>query len=74
MASDAAAGSTYRYDGDRFSALTPVVETCTGGSYRVALAREILDRIGMSDSVPGRNSRQHRRISTSRRWRAIAPC
>jgi CubicO group peptidase (beta-lactamase class C family) len=53
MASDAAAGSTYRYDGDRFSALTPVVEACTGVSYRVALARQILDRIGMSESVPG---------------------
>src|SRR4029453_6670024 len=25
MASDAAAGSTYRYDGDRFAALTPVL-------------------------------------------------
>ena len=54
MASDAAAGSTYRYDGDRFVALTPV-EACTGVSYRVALARQILDRIGMSDSVPGQD-------------------
>ena len=53
MASDAAAGSTYRYDGDRFTALTPVVEACTGVPYRIALARQILDRIGMSDSVPG---------------------
>ena len=55
MASDAAAGSSYRYDGDRFVALTPVVEGCTGVSYRVALARQILDRIGMSDSVPGQD-------------------
>jgi CubicO group peptidase (beta-lactamase class C family) len=55
MASDAAAGSTYRYDGDRFAALTPVVETCTGDSYRVALATRILDRIGMSESVPGQD-------------------
>src|SRR5262245_7019711 len=53
MASDAAAGSTYRYDGDRFSALTPVVEACTGVSYRVAAARQVLDRTGMFDSVPG---------------------
>ena len=53
MASDAAAGSTYRYDGDRFVALTAVVEACTGVSYRVAAATHILDRIGMSDSVPG---------------------
>jgi CubicO group peptidase (beta-lactamase class C family) len=53
MASDAAAGSAYRYDGDRFAALTTVVEACTGVSYRVAVARQILDRIGMPDSVPG---------------------
>jgi CubicO group peptidase (beta-lactamase class C family) len=53
MASDTPAGSAYRYDGDRFVALTPVVEACTGGAYRVAVARQILDRIGMSDSVPG---------------------
>jgi CubicO group peptidase (beta-lactamase class C family) len=53
MASDAAAGSTYRYDGDRFTALTPVVEACTGVSYRVALAGRILERAGMADSVPG---------------------
>lgn len=53
MASDAAAGSTYRYDGDRFLALTPVVEACTGAAYRIAVARQILDRIGMADSVPG---------------------
>src|SRR5262245_34716440 len=49
MASDVTAGSTYRYDGDRFTALTPVVEACTGVSYRLALARRILDRSGMSD-------------------------
>ena len=54
MASDAAAGSSYRYDGDRFgTALTPVVEACTGVSYRAAVATRILDRIGMADSVPG---------------------
>jgi CubicO group peptidase (beta-lactamase class C family) len=53
MASDTPAGSTYRYDGDRFVALTPVVEACTGVSYRVALTSQILDRLGMSDSVPG---------------------
>jgi CubicO group peptidase (beta-lactamase class C family) len=55
MASDAAAGSTYRYDGDRFQALTPVVAACSGVSYRVAVARQILDRIGMADSVPGQD-------------------
>ena len=55
MASDTAAGSSYRYDGDRFSTLTSVVEACTGQSYRVALATRILDRAGMADSVPGQD-------------------
>lgn len=53
MTSDAPAGSAYRYDGDRYAALTPVVEACTGRPFRVALASQILDRLGMSDSVPG---------------------
>ena len=53
MTSDAPAGSAYRYDGDRYGALTPVVEACTGQPFRVALAARILDRLGMSDSVPG---------------------
>ena len=53
MASDAPAGSAYRYDGNRFSELTPVVDACAGSTYRVALAKRILDRIGMADSVPG---------------------
>jgi CubicO group peptidase (beta-lactamase class C family) len=53
MTSDAPPGSRYRYDGDRFSALTPVVQACTGAPYRVALAAQILTRLGMMDSVPG---------------------
>jgi CubicO group peptidase (beta-lactamase class C family) len=53
MSSDSPAGSEFRYDGDRYSALTPVVEACTGLPYRVAVASRILDRLGMFDSVPG---------------------
>jgi CubicO group peptidase (beta-lactamase class C family) len=53
MTSDSPAGSVYRYDGDRYAALTSVVEACTGRPFRVALASQILDRLGMSDSVPG---------------------
>lgn len=55
MASDAPAGSRYRYDGDRFAALTPVVEACTRTSFRQALRVEILDRLAMVDSVPGQD-------------------
>jgi CubicO group peptidase (beta-lactamase class C family) len=55
MTSDAPPGSRYRYDGDRFGALTPVVQACTGAPYRVALASQILDRLAMLDSVPGQD-------------------
>jgi CubicO group peptidase (beta-lactamase class C family) len=55
MASDAPAGSRYLYDGDRFGALTPVVEACMGTSFRRALRAEILDRLAMTDSVPGQD-------------------
>ena len=48
-----APGAAFRYDGDRYSALTAVVEACWGAPFRVVLAREILDRLGMQDSVPG---------------------
>jgi CubicO group peptidase (beta-lactamase class C family) len=53
MTSDAPAGSMFRYDGDRYSTLTSVVEACAGRPFRVALATQILDRLGMFDSVPG---------------------
>ena len=55
MASDSPAGSRYRYDGDRFAALTTVVEACTRTSFRQALRLEILDRVAMLASVPGQD-------------------
>ena len=55
MASELPAGSQYLYDGDRFATLTPVVEACTRTSFRQALRAEILDRVAMSDSVPGQD-------------------
>ena len=48
-------GTTFRYDGDRFASLTPVVEACTGAPFRKALADQILDPVGMLDSVPGQD-------------------
>jgi CubicO group peptidase (beta-lactamase class C family) len=42
-----------RYDPVAFSALTPVVERCSGRPYRVATAIEVLDRLTMTRSVPG---------------------
>jgi CubicO group peptidase (beta-lactamase class C family) len=48
-------GGRFAYDGDRFLALTSVVEQCHGLPYRVALTTSILDRLGMADSVPGQD-------------------
>ncbi|HEY7819447.1 MAG TPA: serine hydrolase domain-containing protein, partial [Vicinamibacteria bacterium] len=48
-------GQVFRYNGDRYVELTPVVEACTGLPYRVALAKRILDPLAMRDSVPGQD-------------------
>jgi CubicO group peptidase (beta-lactamase class C family) len=53
--SQAPPGTAYRYDGDRFAALTPVVEACTEQPFRQALATRVLDRLAMQDSVPGQD-------------------
>jgi CubicO group peptidase (beta-lactamase class C family) len=53
MSSDSPPGAMFRYDGDRYSSLTAVVEACTGLPYRVAVSTRILDRLGMFNSVPG---------------------
>jgi CubicO group peptidase (beta-lactamase class C family) len=55
MTSDAAAGSRYRYDGDRYATLTTVADTCAGLPFRQALRTHILDRLAMTDSVPGQD-------------------
>jgi CubicO group peptidase (beta-lactamase class C family) len=46
-------GATYRYDGDRFAALTSVVDACQARPFRQVLAASILDRAAMTGSVPG---------------------
>ncbi len=53
MTSDSPAGSMFRYDGDRYGTLTPVVEACTGKPFRQAVAENLLDRVGMPETVPG---------------------
>jgi CubicO group peptidase (beta-lactamase class C family) len=44
---------SYSYNSDRFSALTPVIELYTREPYRLTVAREILERLAMTESVPG---------------------
>jgi CubicO group peptidase (beta-lactamase class C family) len=48
-------GQRFIYSGDRYNFLTPVVEACRGKSFREALAKDILDRLEMWDSVPGQD-------------------
>lgn len=43
----------FKYDPARYAALTPVLDACGGEPYRTELPEEILDRLGMADSVPG---------------------
>jgi CubicO group peptidase (beta-lactamase class C family) len=48
-------GESYLYSGNRYSFLTPVIDVCAGQSFREALAKTILDRLEMQDSVPGQD-------------------
>ena len=56
--SEGTPGQRFKYDGDRFAALTPVIEACAGAPFRLVLAREILSRLAMQDSVPGHDLEQ----------------
>jgi CubicO group peptidase (beta-lactamase class C family) len=53
VATHASPAGRFSYDPSRYAALTPVVEECGGRQYRRLLADRILDRLGMTDSVPG---------------------
>lgn len=46
---------TFRYDAERFSQLTPVVEECARQPFRKTFALQMIDRLGMATSVPGRD-------------------
>jgi CubicO group peptidase (beta-lactamase class C family) len=46
-------GTRFEYDGDRFQALTSVVEACSRAPYRAALTEVMLSPLAMTRSVPG---------------------
>jgi CubicO group peptidase (beta-lactamase class C family) len=48
-------GENYRYDGNRFSYLTDVIEKASGRSFRELLVKDILDKIQMTTTVPGQD-------------------
>lgn len=53
LLSHAAPGGGFKYDTSRFAELTRVVEQCADDRLPRLVAEEILERLGMSQSVPG---------------------
>ena len=53
LLSHASPSGGFHYDASRFAALTRVLEQCASDRYPRLLADEILNRLGMSQSVPG---------------------
>ena len=48
-------GESFHYDPERYSQLTQVVESCVPQPYRKTVAANVLERLAMRDSVPGRD-------------------
>ena len=51
----ASGGETFRFDPERYAQLTAVVESCIPQPYRKTVAVQLLQRLAMRDSVPGRD-------------------
>lgn len=51
--SEGTPGEKYAYNGDRFRELTQAIEKASGKPFRQVIAQQILDKLGMSRSVPG---------------------
>jgi CubicO group peptidase (beta-lactamase class C family) len=48
----AAPGGDFQYNSGRYAALTTVIDQCTSNRYSRLITNEILNRLGMSNSVP----------------------
>jgi CubicO group peptidase (beta-lactamase class C family) len=53
--SHTSAGGAFKFDPERYAQLTPVVEDCADQPFRKTVAVELLDRLAMAGSVPGRD-------------------
>lgn len=53
LLSHTGADGSFRYDTERYAQLANVIDDCGRARYPVLLAREVLDRLSMTDSVPG---------------------
>jgi CubicO group peptidase (beta-lactamase class C family) len=47
---------TFKYEPERFAQLTPIVEECARQPFRKTVALQMIDRLAMAGSVPGRDS------------------
>lgn len=66
LLSHASPSGGFKYDTSRFGALTSVIEQCASDRYPRLLAEEILERLGMRQSVPGADLGDG--SSPNRRW------
>jgi CubicO group peptidase (beta-lactamase class C family) len=57
-------GGGFRYDPERYAVLTEVLEQCTSDRYPQLLAERVLDRLGMTDTVPGQEAPLNPRLFT----------
>jgi CubicO group peptidase (beta-lactamase class C family) len=55
--SSSGTGGAFRYDPERYSQLTAVMEYCAPQPYRKSVSHRLLERLAMIDSVPGRDVR-----------------
>ncbi|NIM99445.1 MAG: serine hydrolase [candidate division Zixibacteria bacterium] len=53
--SEGTPGDRYHYSGNRFASLTTVIEKVSDRRFRELLANNILDKLDMTNSVPGQN-------------------
>lgn len=53
--SEGTPGAKYQYNGDRYAYLDAVIEKSTGKTFRELLTDNILEKLKMSDSVPGQD-------------------
>jgi CubicO group peptidase (beta-lactamase class C family) len=51
--SEGTPGAQYRYNGSRFASLTEVIAKASGKTFRALLVANILEKLGMNDTVPG---------------------
>jgi CubicO group peptidase (beta-lactamase class C family) len=58
-------GGAFHYDSSRYAVLTEVIEQCASDRYSQLVAESVFDRLGMMDSVPGREAPQNLRFFTA---------